>query len=224
MTDPVTPEPAESAEQATPLGPATRYDRRRAQTRRVLVDAGRQLIASHGVEALRIQDITEGADVGLGSFYNHFASKDELVEAVVEESLSDLAAATGLSDANREQDPAVTTADAIVRVLHRVLDEREFGGLLVNLSRADLVFEHAMQPRAREVVVAGVEAGRFAVPDVDVATDFIVAGAMSIIRRLVAGGPEDIIAAYAALALRALGLTPDEAESVGRARADAARI
>ena len=72
---------------------ATRTDRQRLRTRRLLLDAGRTLIAAKGVAGLRIQDITEEADVALGSFYNYFQSKEELLEAVITESLSDLTSA-----------------------------------------------------------------------------------------------------------------------------------
>ena len=43
-----------------------------------------EIIARHGLAGLVIQDITEAADVGYGSFYNHFASKDAIVAAVIE--------------------------------------------------------------------------------------------------------------------------------------------
>jgi AcrR family transcriptional regulator len=72
---------------------ATRTERQRLRTRRLLLDAGRTLIAAKGVAGLRIQDITEEADVALGSFYNYFQSKEELLEAVITESLSDLTSA-----------------------------------------------------------------------------------------------------------------------------------
>jgi AcrR family transcriptional regulator len=43
-----------------------------------------EIIAKQGLEGLVIQDITEAADVGYGSFYNHFVSKDAVVAAVID--------------------------------------------------------------------------------------------------------------------------------------------
>jgi AcrR family transcriptional regulator len=43
-----------------------------------------EIIAARGLEGLVIQDITEAADVGYGSFYNHFTSKEAIVAAVIE--------------------------------------------------------------------------------------------------------------------------------------------
>jgi AcrR family transcriptional regulator len=48
-----------------------RHTRRREQTRAKLVEAARTLFARHGVDNTRINQITDEADVGFGSFYNH---------------------------------------------------------------------------------------------------------------------------------------------------------
>src|SRR3989442_2846606 len=58
--------------------------RRRLETRARLVWAARALMARKGIGATSIQEITDTADVGFGSFYNHFASKEAIAEAVME--------------------------------------------------------------------------------------------------------------------------------------------
>lgn len=192
----------------------SRYDKRRARTRGVLVAAGRSLIAERGVAGLKIQDITEHADVGLGSFYNYFASKDELVEAVVEESLGELVAAEGLA-AHPDQDPALTAGIAVCRIVGSALRAPEFARLLVHLDHSDLIYERAMRPGAAEVIAAGVAAGRFRVPDMDVAALNVVAGSLALIRRILDGEVGDgAIAAQAELTLRLLGLEEAEAARV----------
>jgi AcrR family transcriptional regulator len=45
-----------------------------------------EIIAKRGLEGLVIQDITEAADVGYGTFYNHFTTKDAIVAAVIDAS------------------------------------------------------------------------------------------------------------------------------------------
>jgi AcrR family transcriptional regulator len=45
-----------------------------------------EIIAKRGLEGLVIQDITEVADVGYGTFYNHFTTKDAIVAAVIDAS------------------------------------------------------------------------------------------------------------------------------------------
>jgi AcrR family transcriptional regulator len=53
---------------------ASRLDRRKARTRQALIDAVVRLIAKGRGERASIAEITEEADIGFGSFYNHFGS------------------------------------------------------------------------------------------------------------------------------------------------------
>ena len=62
---------------------ASRLDRRKARTRAALIAAGQRILAERGTTEVAVQDITDEADVGLGSFYNHFTSKAELFEEAV---------------------------------------------------------------------------------------------------------------------------------------------
>ena len=65
----------------TPAKPATatnRLDRRKARTRQSLIDAAVRLIADGRGDRASIQEITDEADIGFGSFYNHFGSKEQL--------------------------------------------------------------------------------------------------------------------------------------------------
>ena len=64
-----------------------RRARRRAETRARLLEAARATFARQGIDATRINEITDEADVGFGSFYNYFESKDAIVAAVVEETV-----------------------------------------------------------------------------------------------------------------------------------------
>ena len=72
-----------SAPGPSPAGQASRSERRKAHTRQKLIDAARALLAEDGAAQASIQEITNAADVGFGSFYNHFESKTELFEAAV---------------------------------------------------------------------------------------------------------------------------------------------
>ena len=63
--------------------PADRQDRRKVRTRAALVTAAQRLIREGRDSSASIQTITDLADVGFGSFYNHFESKEELFDAAV---------------------------------------------------------------------------------------------------------------------------------------------
>lgn len=67
-----------------------RRERRRLRTREALLKAALSLIAQRGIEATRVEDITEAADLGKGAFYNYFESKQALVAELVGEGLDRL--------------------------------------------------------------------------------------------------------------------------------------
>src|SRR6478736_944334 len=66
-----------------------RLDRRKARTRAALVASARELLASRDPSGVSIQEITDMADVGFGSFYNHFESKGDVFDAALEEVLEE---------------------------------------------------------------------------------------------------------------------------------------
>jgi len=68
-----------------------RLGRRKARTRAALIRAAQSFLAS-GKPEVPILEITQAADVGLGSFYNHFDSKEELFRAAVDDAPSLFAA------------------------------------------------------------------------------------------------------------------------------------
>jgi AcrR family transcriptional regulator len=195
----------------------TRGERRRELTRRKLLDAGKLLIAQRGVAGLRIQDITERADVALGSFYNHFATKEDLVSEVVSQSLDELASTT-VGTAPEGADAAEVVAMSCLRVIRLADDEPDFARLVVNLANADVLFGAAIAPYAREVIERGIASGRFTVPDLDVTLTAIIGGALALIREMLEDrhGP-DAKLSYARYVLGGLGLTPAEAGSVADA-------
>ncbi len=63
----------------------SRLDRRKARTRQALIDAAVRLIAEGRGDRASIAEITEEADIGFGSFYNHFDSKEQLFQTASEE-------------------------------------------------------------------------------------------------------------------------------------------
>ncbi|HZZ48018.1 MAG TPA: TetR/AcrR family transcriptional regulator [Pseudonocardia sp.] len=198
-------------------GTMTRSERRRELTRRKLLEAGKLLIAQRGVAGLRIQDITEHADVALGSFYNHFATKEDLVAEVVTQSLDELASTT-LDTVPDGADAAEVVAMSCLRVIRLADDEPDFARLVVNLANADVLFGAAIQPYARAVIERGITIGRFTVADLDVTLTAIIGGALALIREMLEDRhAPDASLSYARYVLGGLGLTPTEAASVADA-------
>jgi len=55
------------------------------RTRRIILEAAYLLFTSQGYAATSMRQIAENSGLALGSMYNHFASKEELFEAIVAE-------------------------------------------------------------------------------------------------------------------------------------------
>src|SRR5437899_3870437 len=56
-----------------------RRERRRTETRERIFRAAMQLFAQHGFFSTTVEDITEAADVGKGTFFNYFPSKEHVL-------------------------------------------------------------------------------------------------------------------------------------------------
>jgi len=61
--------------------PLSRRERHSAAVRQRLFDAAMRLFAERGFTETTVEDITNAADVGKGTFFNYFPSKEELLTA-----------------------------------------------------------------------------------------------------------------------------------------------
>jgi AcrR family transcriptional regulator len=205
--------PAPSPATASPAG---RRDRHRQRTRNLLTGAARTLIAEKGVAGLRIGDVTEVADVGRGSFYNYFESKDHLVEAVLSDSIQSLAA-VAVTAGTGDPDPAVRACVADRRFIRLASEDREFARLLVSLHHGDDLFMAATLPYARAALEPGVASGRFSVTSLDVALLMLAGSAFALIRAILDdAAPPDADQAHAEAILRMLGVPDEEAREISR--------
>src|SRR5437868_8263546 len=68
----------------------TRRERRSAETRERLFRSALQLFIQKGFAETTVEDITEAADVGKGTFFNYFPSKDHILIAFSEMQLGKL--------------------------------------------------------------------------------------------------------------------------------------
>ena len=170
------------------LGPTqNRLDRRKARTRAALIRAAQTLIAQ-GRTNVPILEITQAADVGMGSFYNHFESKELLYEAAYEAVLDAYGQQLDHVTAGIE-DPAEVFASSfrLTGRLHR--REPELSRVLLNNIPRLLSADDGLAPRARRDITAAVAAGRFDVADVDIAVT-IAAGALLALGQLLHDQPD----------------------------------
>lgn len=142
---------------------STRGARRRAQTRSALVKAAQQLLAENRTN-VAILEITQLADVGMGSFYNHFESREQLFEAAVDDALELQGVFLDQLAADLD-DPAEVFARSfrLVGRLHRHLPE--LSKVILSQGAALVTSERGLAPRALRDIRRAVDEGRFTVPD-----------------------------------------------------------
>jgi AcrR family transcriptional regulator len=105
-----------------------RRQRRAAETRVRLFRCALQLFAEHGFPNVTVEDITDAADVGKGTFFNYFESKDHVLGVMPEIQLGKVREAVALAESGKQ---------SIYSVLHRLsLRVAEEPGRSPGLARA----------------------------------------------------------------------------------------
>jgi len=159
----------------------SRLDRRKARTRQALIDAAVRLIAEGRGDRASIQEITEEADIGFGSFYNHFDSKEQLFQTAAEEVLERRGkmidrASAGISD------PAELFAVG-TRISGRLgWTHPDIAGFLTGAGLDILDIPTGLAPRALRDIRAGQATGRFTVPDAEIALSAVAGGLLGLLR------------------------------------------
>ena len=191
----------------------SRLDRRKARSRQALIDAAVRLIAEGRGDRASIQEITEEADIGFGSFYNHFDTKEQLFQTAAEDVLERWGqlidrASAGITD------PAELFAVG-TRITGRLgWTHPDIAGFLVGAGLAVLDIPIGLVPRALRDIQAGQAAGRFTAPDAEIALSAATGGMLGLFR-LRQRHPERVtqttVDQLAEAELRLLGVPADEA-------------
>ena len=193
-----------------------RHVRRRTETRTKLLEAARRLFARQGVDNTRINEITDEADVGFGSFYNHFESKQAIVEVVLGDTISAQGAAVDAVTADLD-DPAEVVAAAHRYFVNLARTDPDWAWLLIRLDLSHNVTLAALGPYASRDLDRGIKAGRFQVPNRRVALVASGGALLAVMREVLEGrAPKNADRHQAEGVLRLLGLAPEAAAEVAR--------
>ncbi len=169
-----------SAPSSTASG-TNRLDRRKARTRQALIDAAVRLIAGGRGDRASIQVITEEADIGFGSFYNHFDSKEQLFETASTEVLERWGrmidrACAGMTD------PAEVFSLSLRLSALLGWTHPEVARFITGAGLDLLDAPGGLAPRALRDIEAGQAAGQFTVPHAEVALSAVAGGLIGLLR------------------------------------------
>jgi AcrR family transcriptional regulator len=195
-----------------------RLDRRKARTRQSLIEAAVRLIADGRGDRASIQEITDEADIGFGSFYNHFTSKEQLFQTASEEVLERWgqmidAACVGLDD------PAEVFAVSL-RISGRLAwTHPEIASFITGAGLQLLNTDRGLAPRALRDIQAGQATGRFSFANAQVALSAVAGGLLGVLK-VHEDRPEavneDSVEELTEACLRLLGLRAAEARRLAR--------
>lgn len=207
----------------------SRGSRRKRQTREKLLQAAMELMAERGMDGVAINEITEQADVGFGTFYNHFPSKEAIYAALIKQVFEDFAddidtRTKGMTD------PAEILAFSIQMTLQKAAQDVLWGKFLVRESITPDALTRGLGQRLVRDVMMGLQQGRFA--SNDPISSFITLSGMMIagimaqqmaldshspvhqLSSLVGATLDDLPQRIARNALVSLGLTANEADGI----------
>jgi AcrR family transcriptional regulator len=129
-----------------------RFQRRRERTRQELLAAAAGVLAHKGLHHTKISDIAAAADVGVGTFYLHFADKEALFDAVVEDAVRRMKTTVDAARA-AAKDPRAQMRAAMVAFFRFARENREVFRIVFGHAAAynDLIH------RAQGLFIADIE-------------------------------------------------------------------
>jgi AcrR family transcriptional regulator len=146
------PRPKRSSTRVS-AGVPDRRQRRSAEIRERLFRAALKLFAEKGIAETTVEDITNAADVGKGTFFNYFPSKDHILIAFSEMQLSKLQAAVDSMRQHNQPIPEFLTALSV-----RMTEEPARAPDIVRAMRENHARAHSL---LTQVVQLGQERGDF---------------------------------------------------------------
>ena len=140
-----------------------RFERRKERTRQELLAAAVRVLSEKGFHETKIADIAAAADVGVGTFYLHFVTKDALFDALVDETIRRLKAAVDEARLATD-DPVERMTLSNLAFCRFARDNREVFRIVFGhpaayhdaIRRAQALFAADVEDNVRHGVAAGV--------------------------------------------------------------------
>ncbi|WP_347271302.1 TetR/AcrR family transcriptional regulator [Rhizorhabdus histidinilytica] len=190
--------------------------RSREATRQKLIDAALRVMARKGVDGTAIADITEEADVGFGSFYNHFKTKGELAEVVFHVHAEGISAITK-TIARQEKDQAVAVSFIHKVFLTKAVADPVWGWFLIHTANWLPELWSVFAEQGTDDIRRGIAEGRFTVSSEETAMRIILASLVATMRLMLDGQAKaGLEAETIECLLRMLGVPGDEARKLSR--------
>jgi AcrR family transcriptional regulator len=201
-------------------GQVGRVARRRAIVREKLLKSAYSLMSKVGVEKTSIQDVTNLADVGYGTFFNHFKTKDELTLSVIDCLIANIGRRNDISTIEiKTKHPAEVVCRSVRLVIRELVRKPIWGWLLL---RPDILVSRMrtkLYPFGMRDFKVAIKNKRFII-----ANDEVDIG-WSVLIWILAGCAKDIQdgyisedreRVYSELSMRAMGVSLEDARRLSK--------
>ena len=201
---------------AAAFGAATTGGGKRERTQHALVRAAVQVFGARGVAAATIQEVAQVAGMTAGTVYNHFESKEALLERVAVVLAQSLCRAIGESSAE-VADGAERLAIGQRRYVQLAAEHPAWALLLLDVAGANPTLVQAIERYPLADLRLAVRQKRLKAPTEAVALDVLHGVCAQAMRRVAFGeAPPRHDVAVATVVLRALGMDDAAATEVAR--------
>jgi AcrR family transcriptional regulator len=196
---------------------------RAERTRAALIAAGRRLFSQRPIDAVTIDDIVQAAEVGKGSFYNHFEDREALLRAIAAEIRASVERTVARVNAE-VSDPAHRMARAICTYLRYALDDPERAGVLAQVYSGQTSLAAPLNRGLVDDIAAGLAVARFTVPTVESGVLYVLGVTQIALVRLrqepTASQAVSLAQQMCGLVLRGLGVNGAEADLIAAQAGD----
>lgn len=198
------------------VAPLGRVARRRQKNLAALILAGQQVMGEKGIDAATMAEIAERADIGAGTVYSYFRSKDELAIAVLEHLMTELALRIE-KVTDTFLDPAQVYAFGIRTVIDTATGDLRWKQLLNRSEVMACAMFRQMGPFAIRDLKNATAAGRFRVDDADLTWRMASHAVVGVALAITGGSlPETAIDECVVRLLCMAGLDRDDAHELAR--------
>lgn len=172
------------------------------------------VLAARGPGNVSAGEIASAADVATGTFYNHFPSVEDFIDAVAH----DLGRGIEIGRdtlSEIEHDPAVRVAIGVLQLLEMADTDPVSASAFVTMAAVRPDFRVRVRELVGQAITDGVAAGRFHEVSAPAAINAVLGATLQSMRSRVLGetdGSEAV--AVATLVLRLLGVAHDEIDAV----------
>lgn len=197
-----------------PLPPDGARVPKRERTRRQLISAAIAVFSARGVADTALHEIAAAAGVTIGTVYNHFRSKAEIVRAVAV-AIAELIRVRSAPGRAQLQTGAEQIAAGCRRYLGLAKTSPAWALLILDVASVDPAFRKTITGFVSAELRKGFKSGEFTVDSEAAALDLVIGATMEGMRHIALGtARKEHAAQVTAAVLRSLGVSAAKARQI----------